>query len=158
MERPPRPTTCYDTTTRSPYRSPPYSWSYAARTAPTVQGRREVISADILRRHLRSDRLRARRHYAGPTLIDIEMNADIGQEGIVIGDTTLTLCAVLWPSPFSLILRNADGRLQVWRRRRERYHNDCHRWGGWSFMMWVGISYHHRTALHVCPGRMNAIY
>ena len=32
------------------------------------------------------------------------------------------------------------------------------RWGGGSVMVWDGISYHHRTALHVCRSRMNAIY
>ena len=43
-----------------------------------------------------------------------------------------------------------------------RDHNAClvqtDRWGGGSVTVWGGISCHHRTALHVCCDRINAIY
>ena len=62
-----RATTCYDTTTRSPFCLP-------AKTAPTVQGGRGVISADTLRHRLPSTGLRVLRPYVGPILSDRHRN------------------------------------------------------------------------------------
>ena len=76
----------------------------------------------------------------------------------VIGEYNVGMACYSLMDPLS----NADDWLRVWRGRGERCHNAClvqtARWGGGSVVVWGGISYHHRTALHVCRDGMNAIY
>lgn len=134
----------------------------AARTANNVQGRRGLISASTVRRRLRAAGLRCRRPYVGPILTDRhrrERRQWAEQHRVWL---LRRWHGVVFSDESRFHLRNADGRLRVWRRRGERYHQDCvvqtDRWGGGSIMVWGGISYHHRTALIVCRGRVNAVY
>lgn len=56
-------------------------------------------------------------------------------------------------------LEHNDGRVRVWRRRGERYNEDCIQQvtahGGGSIMVLGGISAHHRTPLFLVQGRLN---
>ena len=55
-----------------------------------------------------------------------------------------------------------DGRVRVWRRVGERYHNVAivphNRYGGGSVMVWAGITMNDRTDLHACQGNMTGVY
>ena len=81
-------------------------------------------------------RARANRPSAGPILTGrLETSADVRQEGIVVdGVEGVSWCGMGW--------------------------RECHGvgWGGGSVMVWDGISYNHRTALHLCHGKINGIY
>ena len=74
-----------------------------------------------------SDRLHVHRPYIGSILI----SAYLGHECIVIGDYNVGIMCYSLTNPVSI--RNADGRLWLWLRRGECYHNDClvqtDRWG-----------------------------
>ena len=55
-----------------------------------------------------------------------------------------------------------DGRIRVYRRRDEHYTKACTlEWdrfgGGWSVMVWGGVSQHHLTVLVVIAGNLNAV-
>ena len=59
--------------------------------------------------------------------------------------------------------RFCDGQIRFYRRRNERYTKACTRegdrfGGGGSFMVWGGVSQHHRTELVVIAGNLNAVH
>lgn len=66
---------------------------------------------------------------------------------------------VLFTDESRFSLEHNDGRVRVWRRRGERYNEDCIQQvtahGGGSIMVWGGISAHHRTPLYLIQGRLN---
>ena len=58
------------------------------------------------------------------------------------------------------MLRRVDGRVRVFRRRGERFRENCvlrhDRYGGGSLMVWTGITAHWRTDLVFINGTLNA--
>jgi len=66
---------------------------------------------------------------------------------------------VLFSDESRFCLEHNDGRVRVWRRRGERYNEDCIQQvtahGGGSIMVWGGISAHHRSPLYLVQGRLN---
>ena len=59
-------------------------------------------------------------------------------------------------SRYMYLLYRADGRQRVYRRNGESYRDNClverDRFGGGALMVWVGISYGHRTPLVFIDG------
>lgn len=57
-------------------------------------------------------------------------------------------------------LSNADGRIRVYRRRHERYVDNCvlehNRYGGGSVMVWGAINHRFKSQLVVCQGNLTA--
>jgi len=57
-------------------------------------------------------------------------------------------------------LWNADGRIRVYRRRHERYANNCvlehNRYGGGGVMVWAAINHRFKSQLVVCQGNLTA--
>ena len=57
-------------------------------------------------------------------------------------------------------LSNADGRIRVYRRRHERYANNCvlqhNRYGGGGVMVWAAINHRFKSQLVVCQGNLTA--
>lgn len=56
-------------------------------------------------------------------------------------------------------LWNADGRIRVYRRRHERYVDNCvenNPYGGGGVMVWAAINYRFKTQLVVCQGNLTA--
>lgn len=134
----------------------------ATRTAARVQGRRGFIHPNTVRNRLRAAGLRARRPYFGPILTDRHRNQRLQWANRHQNWRLRQWHGVIFSDESRFHLRNADGRIRVWRRRGERYNADCvvqtDRWGGGSVMVWGGITYRHRTPLHICRGRVNAVY
>lgn len=133
----------------------------ATRTGAAVVGRQGPVSANTVRRRLREVGLRARRPYVGAILRDHHR-----QRRLIWAQGHQTWRRVDWQSVlFSdesrFHLYHADGRQRVWRRLGERLADCCvfetNRWGGGSVMVWGGFTFHHRTALHICRGRVNAV-
>ena len=114
-----------------------------------------TICSDTVRRRLRSAGLRARRPHVGTVLTDRHRNERRRWTGRYRHWWLQRWHGVLFSDESSFRLRNADGRLRVWRRRGVRCRSDClvqtDRWGAGSVIVWNRISYHHRTALHVLP-------
>jgi hypothetical protein len=58
------------------------------------------------------------------------------------------------------MLQHRDGRIRVYRRKNERFANNCgvevDRFGGGSVMMWGAITYNRRTPLILVPGILTA--
>ena len=58
------------------------------------------------------------------------------------------------------MLQHRDGRIRVYRRKNERFANNCvvevNRFGGGSVMMWGAITYNRRTPLVLVPGNLTA--
>ena len=69
---------------------------------------------------------------------------------------------VLFTDESRFCLQGSDGRKQVYRRKGERYANNCiqerDRNRGGSIMVWGGISFTGRTELVLVNGNMNALY
>jgi len=69
---------------------------------------------------------------------------------------------VLFSDESRFLLRRADGRARVYRRRNERFAPNCvrqvDRFGGGSVMVWAGITHNFRTELVHIPGNLNAVH
>ena len=67
---------------------------------------------------------------------------------------------VLFSDESRFSLSHADGRIRVWKRTGERYVACCiqevDRWGGGSVMVWAGVSYRYKTALHFCDRSLHS--
>ena len=122
-----RQTTCYHTT-RSPY----YFGSISVIERCQLPVLHQLFKVD----EGLPDGLRARRPYAGPILADRHRNERRRWTGRYRHCRLQCWHGVIFSGESRFHLRNADGRLRVWRRRGERYHIDClvqtDRWGGGS--------------------------
>lgn len=115
----------------------------ATTTAAQVQGRRGYIHPNTVRNRLHATGLHARRPYVGPILTDRHRNARFDWANRHRNWRLQQWHGVVFSDESRFHLRNADGRLRVWRRPGERYNADCvvqtDRWGGGSVMVWGAI-------------------
>ena len=68
---------------------------------------------------------------------------------------------MLFSDESRFMLKEVDGRLRVYRRRGERYLDDCverrDAYGGGSVMIWAGINSRHKTDLVFINGRLTGV-
>jgi len=118
------------------------------------------ISADTVRRRLRSQGLQAQRPVRGPVLGNEQRRNRLGWCRQHLRWTQQRWNGVIFSDESRFCLSIADGRQRIWRRRGERYARCCvqhfNRWGGASVMVWAGITAHHRTPLVVIDGNLTA--
>ena len=109
------------------------------------------ISSDNVRRRLREYGIRARRAHRGPILTVRHRIArlDWARRHLCFG--RLYWNSVIFSNETRINLRQADGRIRVYRRRGERFSDECvvetDRFGGGSVLIWGGI----------CAGRKTPI-
>ena len=124
----------------------------AVSIAADLPFRRRISSRTVLRR-LAAVGIRPRRPYRGPHLTQrqcLEWARWIIQRW----------GRVLFTDESRFLLRRVDGRVRVFRRRGERFSENCvlrhDRYGGGSLMVWAGITAHRRTDLVFVNGTLNA--
>ena len=133
----------------------------ASATARVTPGLRYLrISADTVRRRLRSQHLRARRPVRGPVLGNVQRRNRLRWCRQHLRWTRQQWNGVVFSDESRFCVSMADGRQRIWRRQGERYARCCvqqfNRWGGPSVMVWTGITAHHRTPLVVIDGNLTA--
>ena len=132
----------------------------ATSTSRQLVGRRGQVSADTVRRRLRSGGLQARRPYVGPRLSRVHRQRRLNWARIHQRLTRRQWGNVVFSDESRFTLSRADGRSRVWRRPGERYADACvleaDRWGGGSVMVWGAFSNDYRTPLHFFNGHVNA--
>lgn len=132
--------------------------SATARVTPGLHYPR--ISADTVRRRLRSRHLRARRPVRGPVLGNVQRRNRLRWCRQHLRWTRQQWNGVVFSDESRFCVSMADGRQRIWRRQGERYARCCvqqfNRWGGPSVMVWTGITAHHRTPLVVIDGNLTA--
>lgn len=132
----------------------------ATETAVNVPGLRR-ISPQTVRNRLRSHGLRARRPYVGATLRRQHRRARV-RWCTTVRVWNLQNWRRVWFSDESRFqLEKRDGRIRVYRRRNERFAQNCvverDNFGGGSVMMWAAISYARNTQLIHIQGNLNAV-
>ena len=133
----------------------------ATRTAAETPGLQNPrISASTVRRRLHSFDLQARRPYRGPVLQPIHRRNRLRWSQQHLRWTQREWRQVLFSDESRFCVDAPDGRERVWRRRGERFTDNCvrqrNRWGGPSVMVWAGISSRHRTPLVVVNETLTA--
>lgn len=126
-------------------------------TSVVVGNRGRHVSRNTVRRRLRERGILCRRPYRGVVLTDRHRRErqqwaqnNIGRRwrDVVFSDE----------SRFNVSF--ADGRVRIYRRRNERYANNCvlehDRFGGGSVMVWAAINHTFKTDLVVIHGNLNA--
>lgn len=133
----------------------------ATQTARETPGRHQPrISANTVRRRLRSRDLHARRPVRGMVLT-AERRQNRARWARQHRPWTLRdWNNVLFTDESRFCQSRADGRQRVWRRQGERYAACCiqefNRWGDAGVMVWAGISGNYRTRLVVINGNLTA--
>lgn len=131
----------------------------ATETASSLPNGRQVTSQTI-RNRLRSVGVRSRRPFKGPTLTPDHRRRRLDWARTHVNMGIRWWNGVLFSDESRFLLRRVDGRRRVYRRRGERYVDECverrDAFGGGSLMAWAGISYHHRTNLVFINGNLNA--
>lgn len=86
------------------------------------EGWHMLNSAVTVCRRLRSAELRVRWPYFGPFFVSVTSRSQftLVTASLTVAITTMACCRLWW-----FHMRNADGRMQVWRRCGERCNNDC---------------------------------
>lgn len=130
-------------------------------TARETVGRyRPRIAAQTVRRRLREHGLRARRPFKGPILTQRHRRQRLEWARGHLPWTRQRWQEVLFSDESRFNLSHADGRIRVWRRTGERYAACCiqevNRWSGGSVIVWAGVSYRYKTAMHFCDRSLNA--
>ena len=119
------------------------------------------ISAQTIRNRLRAHGLRARRPYFGATLRDRHRQARVRWCNTVRVWNLQNWRRVWFSDESRFHLEKRDGRIRVYRRRNERFAQNCvvevDNFGGGSVMMWAAISYARNTQLVHIPGNLNAV-
>ena len=131
--------------------------------AVTIAGdlpfRRRISSRTVLRR-LTVVGIRPRRPYRGPYLTRRHLRQRLEWACRKLRWTIRRWGRVLFTDESRFLLRRVDGRARVFRRRGERFHENCvvrhDRYGGGSLMVWAGITTHGRTDLVFVNGTLNA--
>lgn len=120
-----------------------------------------AVDPSTIRSRLRQSRLKARRPYKGPILTRNHRNARMQWARAHSRWTRRQWGTTLFSDESKFNVSEADGRKRVWRRRGERYDDNCviehNRWGGGGVMVWGGISAFGKTDLVVFAGNVNAV-
>lgn len=129
----------------------------AAQTADTFPGPNGVASRTV-RRRLRTAGLHSRRPYVGPQLTPQHRQRRLQWAQQHLRWTRRDWRGVVFSDESRFSVSQPDGRIRVWRRRGERYRDDCviqhNRGGGGSLMVWGAITEAERTPLVVIRGNM----
>ena len=132
--------------------------SVTARTIIGTHGR--PISARTVRNRLREAGLRCRRPYYGIVLTPRHRQRRLEWVRRNIRKTRAEWAAVLFTDESRFNLFERDGRQRVYRRRNERYRDNCviesNRQGGGSVMIWGGVSFNTKTQCVQIRGNLNA--
>ena len=132
----------------------------ASETARALRERRGPVAPNTVRNRLSAAGLQARRPYVGPPLTAQRRLRRLQWARAHHRITRLQWNSVLFTDESRFSMSVADGRIRVWRRAGERYADACviqhDRFGGGSVHVWGGISFNHRTQLHVFHNRVNA--
>lgn len=119
------------------------------------------ISDQTIRNRLREIGLRSRRPAVRVPLTQAHRIARRTWSAQHLRWTRLQWSTVLFTDESRFTLSFNDGRIRVWRRPGERFHDDCvqeyDRYGGGSVMVWGGIGLNHRTPLHRIQGTLTGI-
>ena len=104
--------------------------------------------------------IRPRRPYPGPYLTRRHLRQRLEWARRQLRWTIRRWGRVLFTDVSRFLLRRVNGRARVFRRRGERFHENCvvrhDRYGGVSLMVWAGITAHGRTDLVFVNGTLNA--
>ena len=133
----------------------------ATETARNFQGLGGNISVYTVRRRLSQRGLRARRPYLGLPLTNLRRHRRLLWARQHQRITRQQWDRVLFSDESRFSLSQADGRLRVWRRQGERFSNVCVQEHDRfrqrrSVHVWAGISFNHRTVLHVLRNHVTA--
>lgn len=132
----------------------------AAETARATMGTRGNVAPVTVRRRLRTAGLMARRPHVGLMLTRVRRQRRLQWARNHQRIRRQQWNSVLFSDESRFSLSNADGRLRVWRRAGERFADACvlehDRFGGGSIHVWGGISFLHRTPLHVFRNAVTA--
>ena len=146
------------------YRHNPYTHYIGKRRFQTATSsvRQYGISRQTVLRRLRQARqpIRPRRSYVGQVLTARHWAARLqwAQRHFRWGRQQWT--RVLFSDESRFNLSHHDGRIRVFRRRGERFADNCligrDRFGGWSVMVWGGVMGRRKTNVIVVQGNLNA--
>ena len=118
-------------------------------------------SAQTIRNRLREAGVWARRPYVGPVLQRQHRRLRVRWCTNVQGWNLRNWRRVWFSDESRFLLQRHDGRQRVYRRRNERFANNCvaevDRFGGGSVMMWGAISYTGRSELVLVQGNLTAV-
>ena len=113
-----------------------------------------------MRNRLRDVGMRARRPFRGPNLTPDHRRRRLDWARTHATRGVRWWNSVLFSDESRFLLRRVDGRRRFYRRRGERFLDECverqDAFGGGSLMVWAGISYHHKTYLIFVDGNLNA--
>ena len=121
----------------------------ATQTARTTIGTHQrPISDDTVRRRLRDRNLSCRRPYRGPILTARHRRARLQWATHRRNWRHRHWRTVVFSDESRYCISTADGRVRVWRRRGERFNDECvlerDSWGGPSIMVWGAIALNHK--------------
>ena len=119
------------------------------------------VSDQTVRNRLREANLRSRRPAVRPVLTPAHRAARLAWARAHVGWTRQQWAAVLFSDESRFTRSFHDGRIRVWRREGERYHDativERDRYGGGSIMVWGGMGSDHRTPLHRVQGNLTGV-
>ena len=119
------------------------------------------ISGQTVRRKLRESGLRAKRPVVRPILKQRHRTARLACAPACRRWRLHIWQHILFSDESRFSLRFSDGRYRVYRRRGERFTDQCvyesDRFGGGSVMVWAGICHDGRTQLKIVQGTLNTV-
>lgn len=125
-----------------------------------LRGNNQQVSAQTVRNRLRDVGIRAYRPVKCPLLTLRHKRDRLTWARRYVRLTRADWANVLFVDETRIKLRNADGRERVYRRRGERFAQNCvrgaDRFGGGSLMLWGGVSLHTKTPIVTVQGNLNA--
>ena len=130
----------------------------AQSTAWTVMGNRgRTISRNTVRNRLRDRGIRCRRPYHGPVLTRRHRRA---RQQWALNNRRRQWHTVVFSDESRFNLSNADGHIRIYRRRYERYADNCvmehNRFGGGGVMVWASINHNFKSELVFVNGNLTA--
>ena len=134
----------------------------AANTARQVLGNpQQRISLNTVRRRLQEMGLACRRPHRGPVLTPRHRRDRLQWAQARINWRRQQWGRILFSDESRFCIDMADGRVRIWRRRRERYADSCvverNPWGGPNVMIWGAIGINHAIGpvifQNIGPGR-----
>lgn len=131
----------------------------------TIGINQRPISDDTVRRRLQSSNLRCRRPARGPILTPRHRRERLQWATNHQNWRHQQWRTVIFSDESRYCISTADGRTRVWRRRGERYADNCmmetNVWGGPNIMVWGGIGLNHKLGplvfQNLGPGRGNGV-
>ena len=119
------------------------------------------ILGQTVRRRLRESGLRAKRLVVGPNLQQRHRTTRLAWARTRRRWRLLTWQHIIFSDESRFSLCFSDGRYRVYRRRGERFTDQCvyesDRFGGGSVMVWAGICHDGRTQSKIVQGTLNAV-